>query len=123
MKREFKPEMTVVRFGAEDVIATSGARTVGLSGFEDGNMGNNTFNVGGSTFVMADAQGTPDDNVFQSFRAALGSYYGDSGFNSCGAGQIYFGEKNINELYKQQVAGMDGNYSYNGTGTFKFTKQ
>lgn len=123
MKREFEPKMTVVRFGAEDVIATSGARTVGLSGFEDSNMGNNTFNVGGSTFVMADAQGKPDDDVFQGFRAALGSYYGDSGFNSANAGMIYFGEKNINDLYKQQVAGMDGNYIYNGTGTFKFTKQ
>ena len=71
MKREFEPKMTVVRFGAEDVIATSGARTVGLSGFEDNNVGNNTFNVGGSTFVMADAQGKPDNDIYHSFRADL----------------------------------------------------
>ena len=43
--------------------------------------------------------------------------------NTANGAQIYFGEKNINDLYKQQVAGMDGNYIYNGTGTFKFTKQ
>lgn len=123
MKREFEPKMTVVRFGAEDVIATSGARTVGLSGFEDQNKGNNTFNVGGSTFVMADAQGKPDNDIYHSFRAALGSYYGDSGFNNANARDIYFGEKNVEQLYSQQVAGMDGDYIYNGTGTFKFTKQ
>ena len=45
---KFNPEMQVVRFGSEDVIATS----VVLTKFYDGDTTNNTFIVNGTPYVV-----------------------------------------------------------------------
>jgi hypothetical protein len=72
MKREFKPEMTVVRFGTEDVIATSGARSMGVSGFHDTTAKNATFIFGSYTYVN---DGTENrDTLYNN----MSSYFGAS---------------------------------------------
>ena len=116
MKKEFKAEMTVVRFGAEDVIATSG-RSVGLTNFNDGISDNNTFNIGGTGYTFSDNAG------YNSFRRALSSYFGDDGLKSQTSGDIYFGDNSVTNIYKGDHAGIDGDYTYNGVGTYRFSKK
>ena len=75
MGKAFKPEMQVVRFGAEDVIATSGGLTAKMSwsNFSDGNVSNNTIAFGdGSSITFGSS--TADE--------VLNTIYSKTGANS-----------------------------------------
>lgn len=120
MKREFKPEMTVVRFGAEDVIATSGG-PMSLTGFQNNEIADNYFSFGSVTNWKVTGQNLPD------FKKEMSSYYGDPGLASTDthANQIYFGDTyTLYDIYNGvNMPEVNGSYTYNGTGTYKFTKQ
>ena len=110
---KFNPEMQVVRFGSEDVIATS----VVLTKFYDGDTTNNTFIVNGTPYVVS------DNDSYKSFRSALSN---DAGVNmdSVVSGNIYFGNRNIDVIYNRD-ADVDGVYKYSNTtdGKYYFTKK
>lgn len=112
MKREFKPEMTVVRFGAEDVIATSGER-VGLTNFYDGINDNNTFSFNGKDYTIS------NNDTFYTFRKDLGDYVGDTSLKTAYGNKIYFGSDTVNDIYKGDHSGVDGTYTYIGGGKFR----
>ena len=122
MKREFKAEMQVVRFGAEDVIATSG-KVVTLSKFNDGDTTNNTFSFGGNSYAFVDNDG------FKSFRGALASYVGDEEMNRTDSEHILFGGKSVGVIFNKDVSGFDGEYTYAGSASsdgskfFTFSKK
>ena len=61
--KKFSAEMKVVRFGAEDMIVTSG-KVVTLSYFTDADKSNNTFTFGGKSYVLS------DNDSFHTFRTA-----------------------------------------------------
>ena len=109
----FKPEMNVVRFGSEDVIATS----VVLKNFNDGDTTNNTFYVSGPSYVVSDT------SSYKSLRSALSN---DAGVDMEGvySPQIFFGNKNIDAIYNNNVD-VDGVYEYSNTtnGNYYFTKK
>ena len=118
MKREFKAEMQVVRFGAEDVIATSGVVT--LSKFNDGDKTNNTFSFGGNNYAFSDVDG------FRNFKNALASYVGDKDMGGTDSEHIIFGGKSVGVIYNKDVPGFDGEYTYDGndgSGLFTFSKK
>lgn len=51
---KFSPEMRVVKFGSDDVIATSGAtRSITLSNFGDGTANNGTINFNGEEYFSS----------------------------------------------------------------------
>jgi len=111
---DFRPEMNVVRFGAEDTIATSG---VVLSNFGDYNKDNNTFSFGGNNYNLS-------GGGYNNFRSDLSNYVGDPGLANMTSNQIYFGEYTVANL--NQGTGLtdaDGEYTYNGAGTWSFTKK
>lgn len=116
--KEFRPEMTVVRFGAEDTIATSGTSVI-LSGFGDSRRGNNTFSFGGNDYTQLSA-GTN----FVNFREDLSDYLGDPTLNNCSVAEMYFGDRPIKLVYDAlEQPALDGEYTYNGAGTWSFTKK
>lgn len=75
MAKMQKPELKVVRFSAEDVIATSGG--VELRNFGDTNVGNNTWNIGDKSFTK---EGNDLDGLQNALReAGNGGTSGDMG--------------------------------------------
>lgn len=115
MSKMRTPEMSVVRFKEADVIVASG--TVGLSNFNDGNASNNTFSFNGQSYNFTDNDG------FKAFRSALSDYVGDAGLANAAGNRIYFGDNTVFGIYKGDHSGVDGEYTYNGEGTFRFSKK
>lgn len=74
-------EMNVVRFNNEDVIATSGAVTLGFSGFGDGDTTNNQIIINGVAVNFLDANGALNVAGFEAAGASgidLGTQVGNS---------------------------------------------
>ena len=124
MGKKFETDMTVVRFGAEDVIATSGAKTVALSG-----MGNQSGSDNQLTFVnYSFTYGTPGVSS-GTVRNALADYFEDPGMAKQTVSNIKFengsSTSNLNILWGGQsnTDEFNGTFVYNGAGTYTFTKQ
>ena len=123
--KKFAPEMKVVRFGAEDVIATSG-KTITLSNFSDGNRSNNTFTFGGKSYDLSGVahymySNRVQDDIFPN----MATYFEDNNFNKAKVTDVYFDDVALNTFYLDnngvQYASMNGTYTY--AGNLKFTKQ
>ena len=110
---KFEPTMEVVRFGSSDVIAAS----VVLSKFYDGDKSNNTFSFNGKNYIIS------DNDSYHTFRSDLADYVGDSGLNKKGSDDIFFNGKSVTGIFYGNRSGVDGVYTYDGTGTYKFTKK
>lgn len=117
----FSAEMKVVRFGSEDVIATSGvvAKTITLAGMGDTSAYNNTFTFNGVTYTGASG------NWSVGFKSDLADYFGDANLASASDGSIYFNngsvEKNLNTIKTGQANttnGFNGTYVYDGNLKF-----
>ena len=119
---KFSPEMRVVKFGSDDVIATSGAtRSITLSNFGDGTASNGTINYNGVDYTSS-----------SDFLNAYGATK-NAGINNGTA------EMSVNKLFEHENSGTgvrsqrwNGTYTYdanatwnNGTTDLKgvFTKQ
>ena len=107
MKREFKPEMTVVRFGAEDVIATSGTRTMSVSGFADSTAKNGTFSFGSYTYVN---DGTQTRGTLYN---EMGNYFGANVTGTTSLNRPGLSSSNIATVLNSDDNG--SSKSYNGT--------
>ena len=66
MKKEFKPEMTVVRFGAEDVIATSSFTMSGFNAGSNNVAGDGQIRFQGTTYTV----GTQSTDFYNALSAA-----------------------------------------------------
>jgi len=110
---KFEPTMEVVRFGSSDVIAAS----VVLSKFNDGDRYNNTFSFNGKSYIIS------DNDSFKTFRSDLADYVGDSGLNNQGSNDIHFNGKQVTGIFQSNRSDVDGVYTYDGTGTYSFTKK
>lgn len=114
--KKFSAEMKVVRFGAEDMIVTSG-KVVTLSKFNDGNTTNNTFSFGGNSYTFQ------DNASFYAFRSALASYVEDGGLENKTSEDIKFGGRSVGVIFNKDISDADGDYTYDGLGTFTFSKK
>ena len=110
---KFEPTMEVVRFESADVIAAS----VVLSKFYDGVANNNTFSFNGKNYIVSDT------DTFKTFRSDLADYVGDSKLNTKKGSEIFFNDKRVFDIYNAVEENIDGVYTYNGTGTYTFTKK
>ena len=108
-----KPEADVIRFSSSDVIAAS----VVLSKFYDGVANNNTFSFNGKNYIVSDT------DTFKTFRSDLADYVGDSDLKNKNSNEIYFGGKSVTGIFKNDHNNTDGTYTYDGTGTYTFTKK
>ena len=108
-----KPEADVIRFSSSDVIAAS----VVLSKFYDGVANNNTFSFNGKNYIVSDT------DTFKSFRSDLADYVGDSGLATKNSNDIFFDGKSVTGIFKNDHKNTDGVYTYNGEGTYSFTKK
>lgn len=123
MKR-FNPEMKVVRFGNEDVIATSSVvKTITLSGMGSGGSNDNTLSFGGYTYVYG-----KDSAKKATIAQSLSDYFEDSALNTTSFSYINFNngtaDKNLNVLWGGSDSATDGyNYTYVYDGNRHFTKQ
>jgi len=63
--------MDVVRFKESDVIVASGAKTMTISNFGDGNNSNGRFTFGSFSYTHNDVY-----NNFESFKSGFNSYFG-----------------------------------------------
>ena len=113
---KFEPTMEVVRFGSSDVIAASVASVV-LSKFYDGDKSNNTFSFNGKNYIIS------DNDAYHTFRSDLADYVGDPDLNEQDSNHIHFNGKSVTNIFNKDVNNIDGVYTYNGTGTYKFTKK
>lgn len=110
---KFSPEMRVVKFGSDDVIATSGAtRSITLTNFGDGTASNGTINYNGVNYV------TGDDSA-QDFLNAYGASK-NAGINSGSA------TMSVNKLFEHENSGTgvdsqrwNGTYTYDPDGTWQ----
>ena len=119
MEKMQNPELKVVRFSAEDVIATSGMLSlVTLSGFGDGdNAGNNTWTVGSTTYRM-------DTDSFADLQDALETY-GDGAGDQVTPWYVNSDlEDRLNNLWNKDNDGwgaFNGSYSWNGEYWYKIS--
>lgn len=119
---KFNAEMKVVRFGSEDVIATSGVvlKTVTLSGLGDNSANNNKLDFGNYSYTYGQA-GVTSSTV----RNALGEYVGDpTAFSKTTASNVIFDNGSstigLNLIWGGQsnTAGFNGTYVYSSGTTF-----
>lgn len=104
MKREFKPEMTVVRFGAEDVIATSSMRISGIDGA--GNIaGDGQITFRGITYSV----GSQSSDLYSALSSA--------GYNGENTKIVKSGNTShtIESVVSGEIAGKEFASSWNGT--------
>lgn len=122
--KKFAPEMKVVRFGTEDVIATSGVapapvKTITISGYGNSSASDNLFVFGPYSHQMNTS------SKFNAFRNDLSAYF-DADLANKSAKEIMFDGTDMNAFYTNNVPRyeyMNGTYIYDGEGTFSFSKQ
>lgn len=121
MKREFKPEMTVVRFGAEDVIATS---SLSVRGFDAGSnhiAGDGQITFKGITYTV----GSQSSDFYSALTSAgyngAGTHIGKQGENgkTYEISTIVDGENDPAHVYKTS---WDGFFVWSA-GSNAFIKQ
>ena len=118
MKREFKADMQVVRFGAEDVIATSG-KTLTMSQFGDGVAKNGIVGFDGKSYTIDSA------NAIDAFMNAFGSFYAPSTHINAGSERTNQSLESVLNLEVTRETGVK-NSAYNGTYVYdgsEFKKQ
>ena len=118
--KKFNAEMKVVRFGAEDIIVTSG-KSLTLSGVGDRNKNNNSMEFGGILYSRQTYDtGAIRKNLSDYFDSSLKDKYPDEIM-------FYINSNESNNLLFVwgDIAGVsdsyNGKYSYTGDG--KFVKQ
>lgn len=117
--KKFNPEMKVVRFGNEDVIVTSGVKTITLTGMGSGGNSDNTLSFGSYNYVYGNDKGNTS-TIAQS----LSDYFGDSDLNTNFSDINFFNgdaDKSLNTLWTgddSDTAGYDHTYVYDGSKHF-----
>ena len=109
MKKEFNAEMKVVRFGAEDMIVTSGVKTITLSQFEDENKYNNIFKLGDNTTYTS-----PGPSELNGMYAKMTEYFG---YEISSSTKFFSEYRNKNILGLRNITGAEdfnGTYIYDG---------
>jgi len=107
--KKFNAEMKVVRFGAEDMIVTSG-KFLTLSGVGDGIENNNSMEFGGETYSRQTCNiKTIHKNLSDYFDSSLSKNYNDVKFYINGS---------ESETLTRVWGGDYANGSYNGTYTY-----
>ena len=118
---KFEPTMEVVRFESADVIAASGPSVV-LSYMHDNGGANNTISFGGRDYHLNSKAKNPDD--YHEFRENLSNYVGDAGLASKTGGEVFFGGISVFNLTTlKDSPDANGTYTYDGVGTYTFTKK
>ena len=119
-----KPEIDVIRFECSDIVAaSSGAKTLTISGMGNAAVSDNNFKFGDNDYSYGKTGQTTND-----VRLALGNYFGDDFSKKLNSGIIFDNGSstlNLNALYGGQstTSGFNGTYSYDGTCTYTFTKK
>jgi len=117
--KKFSAEMKVVRFGAEDMIVTSGVKTLTWSGLEDKTGNNNYITFNGNSYLVQNSA----SKEFKTMKSDLAAYFEDSALATKSNSDIKFGSYSLNSFIgsTSERTGADGTYVYDGN--FIFTKK